>query len=76
MQTAKKYLQGLSTGAYVRVKGKNSSSYPWHSFAVLETSDTKIKIYEANVGGRCRVKITEYTWEAFAEKYSLLFYVD
>lgn len=75
--TAKKYLQGLPTGAYVRVELKNSSSsYPWHSFSVLETSNTGIIVYEANVGGRCLVSINEYTWTQFANKYRLLFYVD
>lgn len=75
--TAKKYLQGLPTGTYVRVELKNSSSsYPWHSFSVLETSNTGITVYEANVEGRCLVSINEYTWAQFANKYRLLFYVD
>lgn len=77
-ETAKKYLLGISTGAYVRVEIINSKnpSYPWHSFAVLETSDNGIKFYEANVGGYDLIRITECTWAEFAQKYRLLFYVD
>lgn len=75
-QTAKKYLLGLSIGAYVRVEEICDREYPYHSFAVLETSDTGITIYEANTDGHCLVKITSYTWSEFAEKYRLLFYVD
>ncbi len=76
-QTAKQYLQGLPTGTYVRVETPRTSKYYWHSFAVLDTSDTGITIYQANYGGKCLVKISEYTWSKFAQAFPrILFYVD
>lgn len=77
--TARKCLQGLSTGAYVRVEDvseNRNEAYPWHSFAVLETSENGIKYYEANVDGHNLVKITDCTWSELANHYNLLFYVD
>ncbi len=78
-QTAKKYLLGISTGAYVRVEDISEYRdplYPWHSFAVLETSENGIKYYEANVGGYNLIRITDCTWAQLADHYRLLFYVD
>lgn len=72
--TAKKYLQGLSTGAYIRLYmgGKD-----YHSVAVLSTSDNGIEVYQANLGGKCLVTIKTYTWSEFANAYpQLLFFVD
>lgn len=42
--TAKQYLQGLSTGAYVRVFAGSTG----HAISVLETSDDGLTIYHAN----------------------------
>lgn len=41
---AKRYLQGLSTGAYVRVFAGSTG----HAISVLETSDDGLTIYHAN----------------------------
>lgn len=76
---ARKYLLGLSTGAYVRLEDISeyrNQEYPWHSIAVLETSENGIKYYEANVDGNGLVRIKERTWANFAQNYRLLFYVD
>ena len=76
-QNVKKYLLGLSAGAYIRVRVVGSTSpYPWHSTAVLETTDDKIKFYDANSDGMETIRIAEWEWNKFASKYRPLFYVD
>ena len=72
--TARKYLQGLSTGAYIRVK---TSTGTLHSVAVLNTSNTGIEVYQANYGENCNVLTSTYTWSEFADEFPhLYFYVD
>ncbi len=76
-QSAKKYLQGLPTGTYVRVETPRTRDYYWHSFSVLSTSDTDITIYQANYNGNCLVSIVPYTWSDLVKEFPrLLYYVD
>lgn len=76
--SAKKYLLGLSVGTYVRLEVVNSKNpeYPFHSIAVLETTDDKIIFCDANSDGINTIKYRKLTWSDFAAKYRLLFYVD
>lgn len=72
--TAKKYLQGLSTGAYVRFRLKSDVC---HSVAVISTSDSEIKVYQANMDNKNTVMITTYKWKDFVNTFRyLLFFVD
>lgn len=73
--TAKSALRYTYFGSYVLVISNNGNE---HSFAVLNTTDTGITIYDANSqrerksGGKyqpCQVRMATLTWAEFAQQY-------
>ncbi len=65
------YLQGLSTGTYIRV---NTSNGYVHSLAIVSTNSNGITVYHANYGGACKVRYQTYTWASFATAFPYLYY--
>lgn len=74
-ETAKSALRFTYFGSYVLVISNNGNE---HSFAVLDTTDTGIKIYDANSqrprgNGKnyepCQVRMKTLTWQEFANQY-------
>ncbi len=61
---AKSLFKGTPTGTYIRV------NYDNHSIAIIDTSDSDITIYHANVDNKtCKVKYETITWESFVDRY-------
>lgn len=77
-ETAKSALRYTYFGSYVLV----ANSYGFeHSFAVLDTTDDGIRIYDANsqrprgngeVYKPCQVRMKTLTWQEFAEQYKTI----
>ncbi|MCM1298174.1 MAG: hypothetical protein NC203_03070 [Firmicutes bacterium] len=69
---AKKLFKGTPTGTYIRVKPTNGTHD--HSISIIDTNDSTITIYHANVDGKCKVEYKEYSWADFVSKYSYLYF--
>lgn len=68
--TAKKYLKGRAVGTHVHV----ATSGAGHYISIISTSETDITVYQANLGGGCRVSYKTYTWKEFASLFPYLYY--
>lgn len=78
-ETAKARLKGTEPGSYVLVKSDyNSPTY--HAFAVVDTNDIGIFLYDANSNARsgsytyskCQVRYEYLRWDDFSKQYSYI----
>lgn len=65
-ETAKSALMGVPQGTYIAVTQANG--VPHHMIAV-GTDESSITVYQANYGGGCVVRVSDYTWEDFADRF-------
>lgn len=69
--SAKDYIMGLPAGTYLSVETARKGP---HAMIVADTSESGIKVCQANYGGGCVVSVKTFTWEEFAKQFPHLNY--
>ena len=70
-ETAKSTLLGAPLGTYIAVTQGNDVP---HFMTVVDTGEKGITVYQANYGGGCVVRVTDFSWADFAAKFPHLNY--
>ena len=69
----KEALQDIPLGSHVRVGNTNSGNGN-HSFILLSLGDTSFVVYEANIGGNCKVRMYEHSYGGYNYDCVLFYY--
>lgn len=64
------FIKTLSPGTHVRVH--RTAKHTGHSFIILSTSNTGVTVYEANMDGKCGVRVYTYTYANLHKNYSYI----
>lgn len=65
-ETAKSTLTGVPLGTYIAVTQGNDVP---HFMIVVDTDENGITVYQANYGGGCVVRVTDFSWADFAARF-------
>ena len=70
-ETAKSTLMDAQLGTYIAVTQSNDVP---HFMTVVDTDENGITVYQANYGGGCVVRVSDYSWDDFAARFPHLDY--
>lgn len=65
-ESAKSTLMGVPLGTYIAVTQGNDVP---HFMIAVDADENGITVYQANYGGGCVVRVTDFSWADFAEKF-------
>lgn len=65
-ESAKAALMGVPLGTYIAVTQGNDVP---HFMIAVDTDENGITVYQANYGGGCVVRVTDFSWEEFAQRF-------
>ena len=68
----KNYIMSLSVGTHVRVK--RNENHDGHSFIIKSITANSVTVYEANMDGKCGVRVYQYTYDNLFKNYPIIYF--